>query len=204
MGIDSTNNVPKDTVYVVKPGDTMSELAIRYNTTLESILKANGMNRASVHSIEIGQKLKITMNDASSEVMSKRQHDEKIADYHSRLNDERRELRNLGYLGVDGKINDSEAVKQYYVNKDLKDGRLEFVPEKTSLLIFKTPAYYKYTSSDEGIETYGDLKRRYNIPDGVIRKYNPWIDNISYQGNDLDGSVIEHSVKIPLECCCQK
>ncbi len=43
--------------YVVKPGDSLSAIAVQYNTTIAALAKANGIENPSI--IYVGQKLDI-------------------------------------------------------------------------------------------------------------------------------------------------
>lgn len=45
------------TVHIVKSGDTLSEIAEQYNTTVEKLVKLNGIKNAN--SLSIGQKIKL-------------------------------------------------------------------------------------------------------------------------------------------------
>ncbi len=60
-GTDSETNVD----YSVKSGDTLSKIALNYNTTVSAIQKANGMNTTRLN---IGQKLKIPQSVWSIEI----------------------------------------------------------------------------------------------------------------------------------------
>lgn len=46
-----------ETIYIVKPGDTLSEIAARYNTTVQVLQQLNGIKDAN--KIYVGQKIKI-------------------------------------------------------------------------------------------------------------------------------------------------
>jgi N-acetylmuramoyl-L-alanine amidase len=45
------------TTYIVRPGDTLSEIAVRHGTTVQALVKANGLHNANL--IRVGQLLQI-------------------------------------------------------------------------------------------------------------------------------------------------
>lgn len=143
----------------VTEGMTLSELAVKYNTTVEDIMAANG---TSLKDIMIGQDLIIPQNTASEELLAQRKHN-------ARMKAEEQEVEQKG-------LTDPVEIAQHYMNKDLKSGRLKWVPEDTALFgLIKTGGYYEYSTEDEGLfgtETYGEIKSRYNLPDGAIRRHN--------------------------------
>lgn len=52
-----TNPATNDTVYTVKSGDTLSEIALKYNTTYQKLAKYNNIANPSI--IYVGQKIRI-------------------------------------------------------------------------------------------------------------------------------------------------
>ena len=58
-GTTSTVTTPEYTVYVVKYGDTLSEIAVKYNTTYQRIAEYNGIKNPNL--INVGQKIKIPL-----------------------------------------------------------------------------------------------------------------------------------------------
>lgn len=194
--VERVNNdqpVVRDTTIIVPKGRTLSEIAIEFGTSVEELKKLNGLH--DVNDIKAGQSLFVKIDE------EQRQYNREMAEarekYDRRIDAERQELQELGLVDEDGHIKDREAAREYYTKKDLKEGRLKFVPEGRFLLLFKTPAHYEYVSQDPKMETYSDLKRRYNIPDGVLKSANPNIDG--YFNGNLDIAPLTHSVDIPLE-----
>lgn len=60
----STPLLPVDIEYIVKSGDTLLDIALKYDTTIEAIVSLNGMT--DKHSLSLGQKLKIPTATSSS------------------------------------------------------------------------------------------------------------------------------------------
>lgn len=143
----------------VTEGMTLSELAVKYDTTVEDIMAANG---TSVKDIYIGQDLVIPKGSASESVIAKRKHN-------ARMSAEEKEIKDKG-------LTDPVEIAQYFMNKDLKSGRLKWIPEEKGFLnLFTIGGYYEYYPEDEGlfgVETYGEIKSRYNLEDGAIRDHN--------------------------------
>lgn len=54
---NTTTSKPKETVYVVKSGDTLSGIASKYGTTYQELAKYNGISNPNL--IYVGQKIKI-------------------------------------------------------------------------------------------------------------------------------------------------
>ncbi len=188
----SIDGIPKDTTIVVKRGDTISELAVKYNTTVESIQELNGIGT----SLAAGETLRIKKNDAPDGVQRQRaynrarQADENLLKANGMLDE-------YGFIADDKR---ADAAKMF-VEKDLKSGKLVFVPESKGFLgLFKKPAHYEYYTEHKGYETWRDLKRRYNIEDGVLRENN-FIDHC---GGDIDKLPISKVVNIPLESLALK
>ena len=188
----SMNGVPKDTTIVVKKGDTLSELAVKYNTTVESIKELNIIGT----SLAAGETLRITKNDAPDNVQRQRAYNKaKKAD--EELLRAKGMLDDIGHIAQDKR---ADAAKMF-VEKDLKSGKLVFVPESKGILgLFKRPAHYEYYTEHEGFESWGDLKRRYNIADGVLRDNN----FIDHNGGDIDKLPVGEVVNIPLESLALK
>ena len=66
------NNGDKGSVNItIKEGMTLSELAVKYNTTVEDIKAANGITNSE---IQVGQSLKIPQNTASEKLLATRKH----------------------------------------------------------------------------------------------------------------------------------
>ncbi|MBQ8168552.1 LysM peptidoglycan-binding domain-containing protein [bacterium] len=194
MGHDGVGGVgePKDTTIRIPKGTTVSELAIKYNTTAESIYTLNNIDAQTT--IFPGKSLKIKQNDAPEYVQLQRAFDK-------RNNEEHEMLKAKGLIGEYGFINDDDAAAQVFVEKDIKEGRLVFVEESRVLLgLVKIPAHYEYHTDFKGIETYGDLKHRYNLKDGVLRENNI----IDHRGGNLDQLTLGEVIKIPLEAVARK
>lgn len=157
--INFTNGNGNNVTIKVTEGMTLSELAVKYDTTVEDIMAANN---TSLKDIMIGQDLIIPRGTASDELIAQRKHN-------ARMKAEQQEVEQKG-------LTDPVEVAQHYMNKDLKSGRLAWVPEDTALFgLIKTGGYYEYRTEDEGLfgtETYGEIKDRYNLQDGAIRRHN--------------------------------
>lgn len=54
-----TVTMPKYTIYVVKYGDTLGKIAVKYNTTYQKIAEYNGIKNPNI--ISVGQKIKIPL-----------------------------------------------------------------------------------------------------------------------------------------------
>jgi LysM repeat protein len=55
-GVDMATSIGKSGIYTVKPGDTLSDIAVKYKTTVDSLKQLNQLNSDT---IQIGQKLKL-------------------------------------------------------------------------------------------------------------------------------------------------
>lgn len=187
--IDFSNQTDGVKTIKIESGMTLSELAVQYNTTVEDILIANGRieenqyidpekDNTRLFSIKAGETLKIPVNTAPFELQMERQHNK-------RVDIENKELQEKG-------ITTPEDKAKHFIQKDLDAGHLEFVPPKKFLGIEWGGNYYKYTPYEYYAETYGELKDRYNLPDGILsqRNYIPG-------GGNYDNAKIDHTVKIP-------
>ena len=58
-GTTPTVTTPEYTIYVVKYGDTLSDIAAKYNTTYQRIAEYNGIKNPNI--INVGQKIKIPL-----------------------------------------------------------------------------------------------------------------------------------------------
>lgn len=170
-------NQSKDTTsIVIEKGMTLSELALQYNTTVEDIMQLNGLSKQD--DIRAGQALKIPTNTASETQQLQRAHNK-------RMEAERKELKDKG-------ITTPQDKAKHFMQKDLESGHLEYVPPKKFLGLKYGGDYYKYEPYEPYIETYGELKERYNLPDGTIKDIN-YIPG----GGNLDERGIDFRVKIP-------
>ncbi len=154
------NNGDKGSVNItIKEGMTLSELAVKYNTTVEDIKAANGITNSE---IQVGQSLKIPQNTASEKLLATRKHS-------ARMKAEEQEVQQKG-------LNTPEEKAKYFFEKDVASGRLKWVPQDSMLFgLISTGGYYEYLTEDEGlfgVETYGEIKDRYNLKDGVIKEHN--------------------------------
>ncbi|MDR4958196.1 LysM peptidoglycan-binding domain-containing protein, partial [Bacillus sonorensis] len=68
--ISNEKSVKSDTVYTVKKGDTLSEIAQKYNTTVKALQSLN--NIKDPNKIYVGQKLKIS--GSASKTSNKKQY----------------------------------------------------------------------------------------------------------------------------------
>lgn len=85
-----------------------------------------------------------------------------------------------------------QIAKQNY-KKDLASKKLQYVPEKINFLGKKTKeAHYIYNVDKDG-EKYGDIKSRYNLPDGIFKNY------VQGFGGDRNMIKVFHSIDIPAE-----
>ncbi|UFU04821.1 LysM peptidoglycan-binding domain-containing protein [Ruania halotolerans] len=64
VGVASVDRAPSDTIYTVRAGDTVSHLALRYDTTVRAIVNANDLGSRAI--IRIGQTLRIPGSGSSS------------------------------------------------------------------------------------------------------------------------------------------
>ena len=182
------NKSEGNAVIIIKPGDTLSEIADKYNTTVEEIMRLNGAGSnmsPNAFELRVGQSLTVPLNTISEELAAKRRHAK-------RLNRESEMYQKYD----DDPVKKAEKTFQ----QDLVDGRLKYV-EPGKILGFKTGDYYLYYTEDEGVfgvETYGEVKRRYRIADGVLRENN---GDIRYgRGGNLDNiRITKHFIIIPPE-----
>lgn len=56
------------------------------------------------------------------------------------------------------------------ITEDLNSGKLKYVERNSIVKLFGGEDYYLYHGGKK--ETFGDLKNRYNLPDGTIKKEN--------------------------------
>lgn len=96
----------------------------------------------SKHEMEVNQKLFGSRKPVSEK------------NYKKRLELEKKEIQALG-------LKTQEEITKYYIEKDIKEGRLCYTEDHTSLL--DDGPIYLYFS--DGYETVGDLMKRYNIQD---------------------------------------
>ncbi len=71
------------------------------------------------------------------------------------------------------------------------NGQLQYTPEKEGWFWTKEEAHYTYTPDEKRPETFGQLKKNLNLPDGTFAEYLK-----GYTGN-LDSYQIINPVKIP-------
>nr|WP_255488154.1 peptidoglycan DD-metalloendopeptidase family protein [Ornithinibacillus hominis] len=57
------NDTKSETVYVVKPGDTLTKIANKFNTSVDALAKLNGISQRNL--ILIGQRIKLPENSTS-------------------------------------------------------------------------------------------------------------------------------------------
>ena len=176
--IDFSNQQDGVKVITVEKGMTVSELAIKYNTTVEDILSENNLSSQYKHDIYAGQTLRIPVNSAPEDVQLQRAHNK-------RIDAENKELEQKG-------ITTPEDRAKHLIQKDLESGHLKFVEPTRFLGIDWGGNYYEYTPHERYIETYGELKNRYNLPDGTLKQVN-YIPG----GGNLDQAEIGHTVRIP-------
>lgn len=112
------NKVKEGTTYTVKAGDTLSSIAYRYGTTVENLVKLNGIKNPNL--ISVGQKIVVKEKETAKPVKSldtiaKEVIDGKWGNGEARVT----ALKNAGYnpTEVQNKVNELMSKKVYYTVK---------------------------------------------------------------------------------------
>jgi len=105
-------------------------------------------------------------------------------------------------LEADGEYKAAQA--KYYKDSYMKSGNLEFKQESKSFWGGTTPAHYTYHA--EGDETFGDVKQKLNLPDGVFKKYVDgapgnknlyYISKLAKDGVEIPAEVLDKATTSP-------
>lgn len=86
-----------------------------------------------------------------------------------------------------------EQKAKYNFKNDTKSGALVYTPaQEYAWGLYKSDAHYLYNNKDRA--TFGEIKSRYNIPDGVL-----WKDNGGTGGGDRDHLKAPSVIDIPAD-----
>ncbi|MDD3722655.1 MAG: hypothetical protein PHW92_09235 [Lutibacter sp.] len=87
------------------------------------------------------------------------------------------------------------ARANYYFKMDIESGRLKYIPAKPhNIIVHKWTTPEKYTYYPKAGDTFGKVKGRYNLPDGIFDKYFRDLENPIM---DRDNAKIHAPIEIP-------
>ncbi len=148
----------------IKSGDTLSQIAIKNGISVKELMDANGIKNAD--DIKSGQKITIPITTAKpaapTDSFKAKAPNATMAEM--KFSEEE--------IASNKKYSNEKIKKSYETNPDLKS-------QAASL---STDPYSGYVSIKlKSDRTANDLKKLYNIPDGVLKKYN----DLSFEWKEL-------------------
>ena len=200
-------NVNKESVYIVKRGDTLNKIASRYGVSIKDIRKQNGIKKSS--HIRVGQKLKIAKSVTEKRTKSiviathRVKKGENLSEIAKKYGMSKKELLKLNKLSRKSKIHKGMRLKVVKKSKSDRVKVAESKDNKVKIKVVKKQVIKLVTHKVKKGEKISTIAKKYNMSVDDLRQLN----KLSKKSNIHKGMklkvvklvTIEQKIKVPRE-----